>query len=187
VLICSDNGPELGAGRAGYLKGYKTHLYEGGIRSPLIIWGPGLLAEGIAGTRNESSVFAAIDLVPSLLQLAGTDARDVVAYDGEDLLGTLLGETESSRAAPIFFSRPPDRKDYYGFENLPDLAVRDGHWKLLCDYDGGRPQLYNLDTDPGESRNVARENPNVVRKLSRQTLDWWQSVSKSEESKIFIP
>jgi len=187
MLICSDNGPELGAGRAGHLKGYKTHLYEGGIRSPLIVWGPGLLAKGIAGTRNKSSVFTAIDLVPSLLQLAGADARDEAAYDGEELLGTLLGETETSRAAPIYFSRPPDRKDFYGFENLPDLAVRDGQWKLLCDYDGGRPGLYNLEADPGESRNVAQENPDVVGKLTQQTIDWWQSVSKSEESKIFLP
>jgi uncharacterized sulfatase len=187
VLICSDNGPELGAGLAGHLKGYKTHLFEGGIRSPLIVWGPGLISEGTAGKRNKTSVLAAIDLVPSLLSLAGCTGPAEVTYDGEDLLWTLLGETETSRAAPIYFSRPPDRKDYYGFENLPDLAVRDHHWKLLCDYDGGRPGLYNLKDDPGETRNVAQENPDVVTKLTQQTIDWWQSVIKSEESKIFIP
>ena len=187
VLICSDNGPELGAGRAGHLKGYKTHLYEGGIRSPLIVWGPGLMSEGTAGMRNKTSVLAAIDLVPSLLSLAGCTGPAAVTYDGEDLLAILLGRVEASREAPIYFSRPPDRKDFYGFENLPDLAVRDGQWKLLCDYDGGRPQLYNLEADPGESRNVAQENPDVVRKLTQKTVDWWQSVSKSEESKIFIP
>lgn len=187
VLICSDNGPEFGAGRAGHLKGYKTHLFEGGIRSPLIVWGPGLTPEGSTGTRNKTSILAAIDLVPSLLSLGGARGPDAVTYDGEDLLTTLLGRTEASRKAPIFFSRPPDRKNFYGFENLPDLAVRDDQWKLLCDYDGGSPQLYNLETDPGESRNVAEDNPDVVQKLSQKTIDWWQTVRRSEESKIFIP
>jgi uncharacterized sulfatase len=187
VLICSDNGPEPGAGRAGHLKGYKTHLYEGGIRSPLIVWGPGLLTEGAAGARNRTSVLAAIDLVPSLLRLAGVVGPDSVVFDGEDLLSTLLGSMEASRRAPLFFSRPPDRKDFYGFENLPDMAVRDGNWKLLCDYDGGRPQLYNLEDDPGESRNVAVEHPDIVRKLTDNTMAWWQSVRNSEEDKNFIP
>lgn len=187
VLICSDNGPEPGAGRAGNLKGYKTHLYEGGIRSPLIVWGPGLITERAAGARNHTSVLAAIDLVPSLLSLAGVAGPEAVDYDGEDLLSTLLGNVEASRKAPLFFSRPPDRKDFYGFENLPDMAVRDGNWKFLCDYDGGRPQLYHLEDDPGESRNVAVEHPDVVRMLTENTMAWWQSVRNSEEGKNFIP
>ena len=187
VLICSDNGPELGAGRAGQLKGYKTHLFEGGIRSPLIVWGPGLISEGAAGTRNSTSVMAAIDLVPSLIGLAGAMRPEAVIYDGEDILSTLLGREETSRELPIFFSRPPDRKNYYGFENLPDLAVRDGQWKLLCDYDGGRPMLYDLESDPGESRNLAASKPNIVRDLTQIAIDWWQSVRGSAESKIFIP
>ena len=178
VLICSDNGPELGAGRAGHLKGYKTHLFEGGIRSPLIVWGPGLISGEAAGSRNETSVLAAIDLVPSLLELAGVPGQVGVACDGEDVLATLLGRSEASREAPLFFSRPPDRKSFYGFDNLPDLAVRDGQWKLLCDYDGGGAQLYNLETDPGESRNLAPENPDITRHLIRQSAEWWQSVWK---------
>jgi uncharacterized sulfatase len=145
------------------------------------------MSEGSAGSRNKTSVLTAIDLVPSLLSLAGTRGPDAVTYDGEDLLTTLLGKAEASREAPIFFSRPPDRKNYYGFENLPDLAIRNGQWKLLCDYDGGRPQLYNLEADPGETRNMAADKPDISRELTQKTIDWWQSVGKSAESKIFIP
>ena len=72
ILVCSDNGPELGAGRSGNLKGYKTHLYEGGIRSSLVVWGPGFINEKAKGTRNKESVFSAIDLTPSLLEFTGT-------------------------------------------------------------------------------------------------------------------
>jgi uncharacterized sulfatase len=145
------------------------------------------MSEGTAGTRNKTSVLAAIDLVPSLLSLAGARGPDAVTYDGEDLLPTLLGRVEASREAPVFFSRPPDRKDFYGIENLPDLAVRDGQWKLLCDYDGSRPLLYNLEDDPGESRDVAAEESDIARELIKKTVDWWQSVRRSGESKIFIP
>ena len=66
ILICSDNGPDPGAGSAQPLRGYKTHLYEGGIRSPLSSWAPALMDDRSTGTKNKTSVFSAIDLVPSL-------------------------------------------------------------------------------------------------------------------------
>ena len=177
VLICSDNGHELGAGQAGPLKGCKTHLYEGGIRSPLIVWGPGVVEKRAAGTRNKTSVFAAIDLVPSLLRLAGGEPAAGVTYDGEELLGTLLGRTQTSRQAPIFFSRPPDRKNFYGFQELPDLALRQGRWKLLCDYDGARPQLYDLTLDIGESNNLVENHPEVAEELRRKVVSWYKSTN----------
>ena len=179
ILICSDNGPELGAGRAGKLKGHKTHLFEGGVRSSLVSWGPGLLAAKAAGTRNTTSVFAAIDFAPSLGKLAGANPPAGAPCDGEDMLDTILGKATASRQAPIFFSRPPDRKNYYGLANLPDLAVRDGKWKLLCDYDGGRAMLYDLNADPGESKNLARKQPEVAKNLIRKVTQWWRSMPTS--------
>ena len=178
IVFCSDNGPELGAGEAGELKGYKTHLYEGGIRSSLIVWGPGFIDSAAAGSRNRESVFSAIDLRPSLLSLTGTPARDSLT-DGENLLPTLLGDATASRRQPLFWSRPPDRKNFYGFENLPDLAVREGDWKLLCDYDGGRPELYDLISDPGETENLAAEHPERADRLARTVVDWYASLPRA--------
>lgn len=176
VLVCSDNGCELGAGQAGPLKGYKTHLFEGGIRSPLVVWGPGLIAEDAVGTRNTSSVFSAIDLTPSLLRLAKAEAPEGTLYDGEDVLETLLGGSTAGRKAEIYFRRPPDRKNFYGFDQLPDLAVRQGPWKLLCDYDGSRTQLYNLESDPGEKNNLAADEPELVSSLTAKLMEWNQSM-----------
>lgn len=176
ILFCSDNGYEPGAGQAGLLKGCKTNLYEGGIRSPLIVWGPGIIAKDAAGKRNKTSVFAAIDLVPSLLALAAIQAPEGVSYDGEVLLDTLLGKSQNSRKAPIFFSRPPDRKNFYGFKELPDLAVRSGPWKLLCDYDGNRPELYHLLTDISESKNLAAAETDVVRELTEKVTEWYKTM-----------
>lgn len=181
ILICSDNGPELGAGQAGPFRGNKTHLYEGGVRSSLIVWGPGLMAKEAIGTRNKSSVFAAIDLAPSLLKLAGAKQPKGVEYDGEMLLDTILGQSEQSRQAPIFFSRPPDRKSFYGLENLPDLSVRDGQWKLLCDYDGSRPELYDLTKDASETANIAKENPQITTHLTKLVVDWWNQMPTSQK------
>ena len=178
ILVCSDNGPELGAGRAGILKGYKTHLYEGGIRSSLVVWGPGFLNDDAIGTRNKKSVFSAIDLVPSLLSFTGAELPEATSFDGENLIGTVLGEETISRKAPIFYSRPPDRKNYYGFENLPDLAIRDGNWKLLCDYDGSRPELYHIVDDPAETINMAVKHPERVQSMTEQVVDWWNSMPK---------
>ena len=140
----------------------------------------GLVSGEARGTRNKTSVFTAIDFAPSLLRLAGAKPPAGVSYDGEDLLDTLLARSKSSRQAPIFFSRPPDRKSFFGFESLPDLAVRQGEWKLLCDYDGGRSHLYNVIADPGESENLAEAHPGVVKELTKKATDWYRSMPSAE-------
>jgi len=173
ILVCSDNGPEPGAGEAGPFRGFKTHLYEGGIRSSLVAWGPGVLKK--QNHVDSESVFSAIDLVPTLLTLTGTSFPEGKTFDGESLVGTLLGEG-GSREAPIFFRRPPDRDTFYDIADLPDLAVRSGKWKFLCEYDGSQPELYDIVSDLGESKNVAGEHPKVVTRLTKSLLEWHQSM-----------
>ncbi len=173
VLICSDNGPEQGAGSAGPFRGFKTHLYEGGVRSSLIAWGPSIVKK--RGHVDRTSVFSAIDLVPTLLDLTGTPRAKGVTYDGESLPKTLLGEG-GSRQAPLMFRRPPDRDAFYGVNDLPDLAMRDGKWKLLCEYDGSDAQLFDLESDRGEKRNVASEHADVVKAMSDKLLKWHRSM-----------
>lgn len=169
ILVCSDNGPAPGAGEAGPFRGYKTHLYEGGVRSPLIVWGPNIIKK--KNHVDTSSVFSAIDLTPTLLMLTNTAGPDDIMFDGEALTGTLLGDG-GSRKSPIYFRRPPDRDSFYGDEDLPDLAVRSGNWKLLCEYDGSDPELYDLEKDRSESSNLASKYPVVASKLTESLLSW---------------
>ena len=176
ILICSDNGPELGAGSAGPFRGFKTHLYEGGIRSPLIAWGPGLLERSKAGSRNTTSVLAAIDLVPSLLKIAGVSPKTNPKFDGVPLADVVLGKSTGSRIRPLFFRRPPDRDSFYGVADLPDLAVRSGKWKLLCEYDGSNPQLFDLAKDRGETTDIAETHREKVAELTRLVVAWHQSM-----------
>ncbi len=178
VIICSDNGPEPGAGTAGPFRGAKTTLYDGGTRSPLIAWGPGIIDKTKAGMENEKSVFAAFDLVPTLLTITGTEKPADVHFDGEDVAPVLLGQSTASRSQPIYWRRPPDRKNWlpYISEPQPDLAMREGDWKLLCDYDGTQPQLYDLAYDRSEVTNLAAKYPEIVARLTKALLAWHQSM-----------
>lgn len=173
VLLCSDNGPEPGAGSAGPFRGAKANLFEGGIRSPLIVWGPGLVAHDKVGGLNETSVFSTLDLVPSLLSLARLEIPDSI-FDGEDLAATLLGKSLASRKSPLYWRRPPDRPGEAG-QNWPDLAIREGQWKLLCEYDGSQAQLFDLTTDRAETANLAAQHPDLVRRLAAAVRAWYQS------------
>ena len=173
ILVCSDNGPEKDAGSAGPFRGFKTQLYEGGVRSSLVVWGPRLLEQ--TNHIDRDSVFSAIDLVPTLLDLTGTPHPDGVEFDGESLPGTLVGKG-GSRQAPIFFRRPPDRNSFYGVDDLPDLAMRDGPRKLLCEYDGSNPQLYDLQRDRGETTNLAEQHPEVVTNMTDTLVGWHKSL-----------
>ena len=72
--------------------------------------------------------------------------------------------------------RPPDRDTFYGIENLPDLAMRSGNWKLLCEYDGTEAELYDLNADRGETNNVAASHPAVVADLTAKVVAWHQTL-----------
>ena len=125
---------------------------------------------------NRKSVFSAIDLVPTLLDITGTLHVKGTKYDGESLQNVLLGKGNASRNAPIFFRRPPDRDSFYGDKDLPDLAVRDGKWKFLCEYDGSEPELYDMASDVGEKNNVAANHPKLVVRLTKACIAWHKSM-----------
>ncbi|MBC9796468.1 sulfatase-like hydrolase/transferase [Sinomicrobium weinanense] len=182
IIFCSDNGPEPGAGRSGNLKGYKGHLYEGGIRSSLIVWGPNFMPEDAIGTRNNRNYFSAIDLKPSILEFIGIDTPEDEITDGENIWPTLLGKAGKSRQSPIFWARPPDRKKYEDFDKpLPDLAIREGDFKLLCDFDGKRPELYNLMKKPEENNNIARQHPDKVESMVKKVTAWYSKMPQLED------
>ena len=169
IIFASDNGPEKGAGLAGPLRGTKSELYEGGIREPLIVWGPGLIPAARQGTINNTAVISGVDFLPSILKLAGV--KEIPQVDGTDLSATFIGQSAAGRTQPLFWKRPPDRPGTPD-DPLPDFAVRDGNWKLLVQEDGSRPQLYNLAKDEGEANNLAAQETQLVQRLTKAVLDW---------------
>ena len=181
ILLCSDNGHEPGAGASGPFRGNKSLLYEGGVRSPLIAWGPGLI-DGEPGRVNDRAVFSAVDLNRSLYAVTGAPLPDA-ALDGEDVSPALLGRSEVGRSAPIFFRRPPDRpggttRDDGTVEDAPDLAARHGDWKLYAEYDGSVAGLYDVRADPGETTDLAAEHPGVTERLREALFAWNATMPK---------
>lgn len=175
ILLCSDNGPEPGAGSALPLRGHKTNLYEGGIRSPLIVWGPAFIEDSKRGVTNSENYFCALDIARSLAVIAGVNVGGDSVLDGEDVSATLLGLQRRSRTSPIYWRRPPDRPGT-NREDYPDLAMRDGKWKLLCEYDGSDPQLYDLETDASETKNLAGLQTPLVSRMVAKVTEWDQSL-----------
>ena len=169
IIFASDNGPEKGAGLAGPFRGSKGDLYEGGIREPLIVWGPGIIPAAKAGTVNDTAVISGADFLPSILNIAGV--KNVPKGDGMDLSATFTGKSTAGRTQPLFWKRPPDRPGSPG-DPLPDLAVREGNWKFLMQTDGSRPQLYDLSKDAGETNNLAAAQPQLVQRLTKAVLAW---------------
>jgi arylsulfatase A-like enzyme len=176
IIFASDNGPEEGYGSAGGLRGSKGELYEGGIREPFIVWGPGLIDSAAHGSRNHGTVLVGHDLAPTLLAIAGVSPANLPRWDGLDMSAALLGRKVPPRPQAIFWARPPDRP---GVKiKLPDLAVREGPWKLLCAEDGGARELFDLNADPGETINRATTETALADRLAQLVTTWYASVKK---------
>jgi arylsulfatase A-like enzyme len=186
VLFAGDNGPEPSFDRArtGGLRGMKWSLYEGGIRVPLVARWPGVIP---AGTVDASSVIGAVDLFPTLCALCGVDPPRGVSFDGEDLSAAFRGRP-APRTRPLFweYGRKPPRPDAQGSSPFPypkepgalspNVAMREGAWKLLVHDGGTAVELYDLSDDPRETRNRAAVHPALVRRLTESALRWRRSL-----------
>jgi N-acetylgalactosamine-6-sulfatase len=179
IVFSSDNGPEdyhignaanAGVGSPGPLRARKRSLYEGGIRTPLIVRWPGKVR---AGRVDDATVLASVDFLPTVCKLAGVELPEL-RPDGEDMSDVLLGQSRA-RQKPLFWEwrgGVAGNPDY----RPPRLAVRDGRWKLFCDFDGGNAQLYDVPADPEERSDLAAEEPAVVARLKKQALAWKQTL-----------
>ncbi|MEM6378382.1 MAG: sulfatase-like hydrolase/transferase [Bacteroidota bacterium] len=185
IIFTSDNGPDKAVNKAGHLRGYKTNLYEGGIREPFIAWWPGKIPSSKVGSINMESVIAGFDLPPTFMSAAGINYNPSL-YDGQNMLDDLLGKQVTARAKPLFWIRPPDRPGYNG-DNDPDLAIRHQNYKLLMDVDGSNKQLYDMIDDERESKNLATD-PNyaqTLEKLSQELIAWYQDYPHKIDQKIY--
>jgi len=186
VILAGDNGPQpsFDRRRTAGLRGMKWSLYEGGIRTPLVVRWPGVVP---AGAVNSSTVVSAVDFFPTLCSLANVPSPDGASFDGEDLSAVFRGG-KRSRSKPLFweYGRKPAPKGKKGLRAFPypdepgskspNVAVRDGRWKLLVNADGSRTELYDLNADPKETKNLAETRPDIARRLTEQALAWRKSL-----------
>jgi len=161
-IFTSDNGGFYQATENWPLRGYKSQLYEGGLRVPLIIRWPA----GMKGRHSEiHAPITSTDFYPTILESAGLPLRLERHVDGESFAAWLKGHAASARG-PMFWHFPHYQTPARG---EPGSVVRAGDFKLLHFYDGDRIELYNLADDPGEQRNLRRSMPEKADEL-RQLL-----------------
>ncbi|MFC7338774.1 sulfatase [Haloferula chungangensis] len=177
IIFTSDNGPwwirKEHGGHAEPLRGAKTSCWEGGLRVPCIMWAPGRIPAG----SETDAVAATIDLMPTLASLAGTTAPSDRVIDGIDISDLMHGKTNTVERA------------YFYYQHDCLRAVRSGKWKLMLPHteavEGSiatkwrnhvkrsdairiqEPQLYDLENDIGESRDVSAKYPEVVEELTK--------------------
>jgi len=161
VLFSSDNGPHKEGGRDpaffdsnGPLRGIKRDLYEGGIRVPTLAWWPGRIGPG----RTSDHISAFWDFLPTACEVAGAKAPEGI--DGISFVAELLGKPQ-----------PKHEYLYWKFgERGGKTAVRAGRWKAVWlntrKKADARCELYDLQTDLGETTNVADAHPDVVERLT---------------------
>jgi arylsulfatase len=176
VVFSSDNGPWLcygdHAGSAGPLREGKGTSWDGGVREPTLMRWPGHVPAG----RTCDAPLMTIDLFPTVAKLIGAKLPEH-KIDGLDISSVIFGKTDQSPHEVLYF--------YYNANDLE--ALRSGKWKLelprkyrsLNGRPGGKgglpakydlltlsqPELFDLDADPGQKRDVASENPEILKKL----------------------
>lgn len=180
VIFSSDNGPVLDDGYAdqavellgehqpaGPYRGGKYSIYEAGTRVPTIVYWPGTVKPGVS-----KALLTQVDLYVSLAQLVEQEVSPGDAPDSENHLDAWLGKTEQAREVML--------------EEAFTLGLRMGPWKYIYPQSGNTPdwlqnknvetglmddiQLYNLDEDPGETKNIATEHPEIVKEM-KETLN----------------
>ena len=177
IIFARDNGahPTFDGARSAGLRGSKWSLYEGGLRLPFIVRWPGRVP---AGRVDETTVLAAVDLLPSLCAIGGAALPKDATLDGADLSAALLGQTVA-RTPPLFweYGRPAGPFIYpKGRDRSPNLAVREGSWKLLINADGSAAELYDLAADRAEAHDLSAEKPDLTKRLAAAALQWWKTL-----------
>jgi len=171
VIYTSDNGPwKLDRGRGGSaypLRGYKFQTYEGGMRVPCIMRWPGKVPKG----TNCDEVAASIDLMPTIAKLAGAKLLKDRRIDGKDIWPLISGTEGAVSPHEIYY--------YYKGNRLE--SARQGKWKIRRS--GKKSQsveLYDLDSDISETKNLAKENEALVQDMIKKMNLFDEDLKKSQ-------
>lgn len=170
VIMTSDNGY-----REPYyplkqpLHGAKWWLWQGGIRVPMLVTGPGIMA----GSTSEISVVN-YDFLPTFFELAGGNPKNLKDIDGKSLAGILRGEKPAAdlKNRNLYFHYPHYR------ESMPvSTMISEGKWKVMYFYEAPDvPMLFDLQNDIGEVKNIAPVNPVKHDMLLKEMMNYLQKV-----------
>lgn len=167
IIFTTDNGAPYKAGSDAFNAGYKTGKgspYEGGVHVPAFWYWKDVLPEGL----ETSALTAHVDLYRTFCELAGADIPDdIQELDGRSLLPLLEDHEAAWEDRKLFTHRGRWNK---GAEPNPDngWAVRTQKWRLVGE------ELYDIENDPYEGKDVANQHPEVVEELRKAYFSWWE-------------
>ncbi len=183
LIFMTDNGTSAGTGRAteggawpGFdagMRGAKGSVYEGGHRVPLFLHWP---AGGLASGRDIDRLTAHIDLLPTLIDLAGLQPPRGVTFDGRSLVPLLRGQDGFPDGRVHFIQHQQFFHDgvYQMDKPQPFLnsAVLSESWRLV-----NGQELYDIEADPRQQTDLSSQHPETVAKLREAYEQWWAEVS----------
>ena len=165
VIFTSDNGGLAKATNHRPLRANKGSHYEGGIRVPLIMAGAGI---GLDAPEGVDLPVTSCDLYPTILALTRTPMRE---SDGLNLAPVVsgLGGVSYAQENPLFWHYPHYNQHP---SSAPVSIIRRGEWKLIEFLESGELELYNLAEDIGETRNLAKAQPELTAELLTKLKEW---------------
>ncbi len=160
VLFLSDNGGVSSYYNSG-LRGKKSQVYEGGVRTPLLVRLPGQFPAG----AKVGAMAGVIDLLPTLAAIADVDVPADRTIDGRNLLPLLKAGGGAS----------PHERMYHNWSRGKPSSER--NW-AVCDerYKLANGRLYDLQSDPGEKQDIAAAHPDIASRLRQEFLAWFEEV-----------
>lgn len=179
LFFCSDNGPadpqaKRGIASAGPFRGHKHQMWEGGLRVPSLIEWPG----HIKGGQTTDYLACTSDYFPTILEMLNIPIPNKVPLDGISLVPMLNGNS-SERQVPF-------AAGYQRLYNNTELyAYIDGKYKICIPDKGKEMMLFDLEADPGETKNLAEEKPEVFAKLKADLEKVKNSWKESREGKDY--
>ena len=162
IFFTSDNGAAALSWTdyfrsSGALRGAKRDFYEGGIRVPMIARWPGRVEPG----SESDHVWGFQDVLPTAVELAGGAAPEMT--DGISVVPTLLGQGSQRQHEYLYWELPRYSADSGDFiDETPSQALRMGRWKAVRPKPDGELELYDLETDLGETEDLAADRPDIV-------------------------
>lgn len=173
IIFMSDNG---GLAAESYWRDGKLHTqnhplnsgkgstYEGGIREPMIVSWPGVVAPG--SKCNDYLLIE--DFYPTILEMAGIKKyKTVQPIDGISFIPLLKQTGNPSKGRSLFWNMPNNWGNDGPGINF-NCAVRNGDWKLIYYYGTGKKELFNIPDDIGESNDLSAQHPDIVKRLSKE-------------------
>ncbi|MDG2166993.1 MAG: sulfatase [Opitutales bacterium] len=152
------------------LRAGKGHIYQGGLRVPVIVHWPGVTK---SGSRTDFPI-TGMDYYPTILEMLELPLRPDDHIDGVSFVPGLKGKQNFNSKRAFFWYSDAGRRDSTG--DLNAAAIRRGPYKLLQFFNEDRLELYNLKTDPGETQNLVLRKAELRDSLLAELLDWKQAM-----------